>query len=483
MLKIRKLFQKAGSAVLAAALLTGAVSAVLLPLSQSTVQVSAAVTSDNLYSYREGRSEGKFGAVVDKITPKSAKVTLPKTLDRYDVVEVQGRTTDSAVWNVFGSASNDSVKLVSLPSGLAKIGRYAFIHCTALQTVNVPYGVTAIGDRAFAGCSSLKGITLSATVKTLGSGAFDHSGIRTIKVNNPNLDISEAKIPKNATVIAEYDSKAHEYVSAENMKGADFTFQEIVVPTISQTEIALGMKNDGKTDSCKLSAYALSKETNTYEKISWRSSDTKVITVKQDGTVTAVGKGTASVIVSTESGGQRSCKVTVRNAPIDIVLTKGILTLGVGEKFTIGSAIDSGAACCKRVYRSSNSSILKMNRTEWVGEFTAMKTGTAWITVRTYNGLESTCRVTVKPAPTSVKLSQKNLTLKVGQTATLSAIIPNGTGCASRTFTSSNNNIAKMTKTNWTGSFIAVRPGTAVITVRTYNGKTDKRMVKVVAIE
>ena len=48
------------------------------------------------------------------------------------------------------------------------------------------------------------------------------------------------------------------------------------------------------------------------KKVSWRSSDTKVVIVDSDGKVTAVGKGTAKITVITEDGGKTAtCDVTV----------------------------------------------------------------------------------------------------------------------------------------------------------------------------
>ncbi len=160
-------------------------------------------------------------------------------------------------------------------------------------------------------------------------------------------------------------------------------------------------------------------------------------------------------------------------------MTKGILTIGVGEKYSVNSGVNEGAAAAKRTCRTSNSSIVKMTRTDWQGDFYGVKPGTSYVTVRTYNGKESTCKVTVKAAPTSVAISRKTLTMKVGQTASLSCTIPTNAGCATRTFRTSNSSVVKMTKTNWTGSFTAVKPGTSYITVRTYNGKESSCKVTV----
>ncbi len=240
--------------------------------------------------------------------------------------------------------------------------------------------------------------------------------------------------------------------------------------TVTAKEISLS-KNQmslGKGESVKLTA-TVSGLSN--KSVSWRTSNSKILTVDKNGNVKAVNNGTAWITARTTNGLEKSCKITVKNAPSKVTLTKGILTIGVGEKYSVNSGVNNGAAAAKRTYRTSNSSIVKMTRTDWQGDFVGVKPGVAYVTIRTYNGKESTCKVTVKAAPTSVTISKKTLTMKVGQTATLSCSVPSNAGCATRTFRSSNNNIVKMTKTNWTGSFKAMKPGTAYVTVRTYNGK------------
>lgn len=247
----------------------------------------------------------------------------------------------------------------------------------------------------------------------------------------------------------------------------------------SSVSLNFGQMSLGLGETVKLTATVA--PSNAYDKsVKWRTSNPKVLTVDQQGNVKTVGKGTAWITVRTVNGLEKSCKITVKAAPTKVDLSKGVLTLGVGEKYSVSSSINDGAACSKRTYRSSNGNIVKMTRTNWVGDFVAVKPGVAYVTVRTYNGLEKACKVTVKPAPTSVTISKKTLTLKVGQTASLSCWTNEGSGCASRTFSSSNSSIVKMTKTNWTGEFKALRTGTAYVTVKTYNGKTSTCKVTVI---
>ena len=213
--------------------------------------------------------------------------------------------------------------------------------------------------------------------------------------------------------------------------------------------------------------------------LTWTTSNSKIVTVS-NGKITGKANGTATITAKTNNGKTAKCTVTVKNAPSKVTLSKGILTLGVGEKYSLTSTIPDGSAAETRVYRTSNSSIVKMTRTYWQGEFVAQKPGVAYVTVRLYNGKESTCKVTVKKAPASVNLNKTSMTLKVGQSASLSAVIPSDAGCATRTFRTSNSSVVKMTKTNWTGQFKAMKKGTAYVTVRTYNGKEKSCKVTVV---
>ncbi len=60
---------------------------------------------------------------------------------------------------------------VVLGGGIEKIGAYAFVYCTELETVDIR-NATAIGDMAFYGCASLKTVKGLNSVKSIGAYAF-----------------------------------------------------------------------------------------------------------------------------------------------------------------------------------------------------------------------------------------------------------------------------------------------------------------------
>ena len=65
-----------------------------------------------------------------------------------------------------------TVKKMSIPSSVTKIGNYAFCNCTNLTFIELPSGVTSLGSYAFNGCTNLSSLTLPSGVKEIWSSAF-----------------------------------------------------------------------------------------------------------------------------------------------------------------------------------------------------------------------------------------------------------------------------------------------------------------------
>ena len=65
-----------------------------------------------------------------------------------------------------------TLKEVTLPDSIKRIGRAAFYGCTNLKSITLPQNLTAIEDNAFNECSSLTSITLPDSVTSIGECAF-----------------------------------------------------------------------------------------------------------------------------------------------------------------------------------------------------------------------------------------------------------------------------------------------------------------------
>ncbi len=170
--------------------------------------------------------------------------------------------------------------------------------------------------------------------------------------------------------------------------------------SISKTTITL-VEGDSETLSVTVSP-----STATNKSVSWSSSRPDVATVDEDGKVTAVKAGSATVIVITTDGSKTAkCDVTVEPRPIPVAgisLDKSSLELVEGEESSLIATIAPSDASNKTfTWSSSNSQVATVDDN---GKVKAIAPGTATITATTADGGKTaTCVVSVeaKPIPVS----------------------------------------------------------------------------------
>lgn len=130
----------------------------------------------------------------------------------------------------------------------------------------------------------------------------------------------------------------------------------------------------------------------------------------------------------------------------------------------------------KVTYKSSNSKKVKVDNKK--GTVKGVKRGEATVTVTSSKGVQIKCAVTVKKAPSKVSLSKNSMTIMVEDERDIKVKLPSGTASRNLTWSSSNPGVAKFY--DYHGTIRANAPGTAIITVKTYNGKKATCKVTVV---
>lgn len=191
-----------------------------------------------------------------------------------------------------------------------------------------------------------------------------------------------------------------------------------------------------------------------YRGIAYQSSNPSVVTVSDSGKITAVSYGNATITATLNNGTSATC---------DIIVCSGKVTMGVGEKYSFkfeGSF----------TWRSSNGSVAYVKGKK----IYAVGTGKAALVGTSSNGTSVTINVTVKSAPSAIKVKSRSLFLAVGKSANLKAKIQSGTSFYGLTYKSSKPSVVSVTDK---GIVTAKRPGKATITIKTYNGK--KMTVKI----
>ena len=138
--------------------------------------------------------------------------------------------------------------------------------------------------------------------------------------------------------------------------------------------------------------------------ITWKSSDNSVAKVSDDGTVTAVSKGTATITAESVNGKTAECEVSVIIPVTSITLDKTLLTLSVNnddqKSYTLTATIKPADADNATItWSSSDKTVATVDEN---GKVTAIDKGTSTITIEV-GGKRETCIVTViKRTPAEV---------------------------------------------------------------------------------
>ena len=199
----------------------------------------------------------------------------------------------------------------------------------------------------------------------------------------------------------------------------------------------------------------------------WSSSDETVATVNAQGVVTGLKEGTATIKVQVGTF-TATCDVTVSEIHANEIKvaedTPSTLYKGQSHKLNVKVLPEDTTDDVELIYESSDDAVATVSAD---GTVTAVKEGTAQITIKTADGRISTVyEVTVKEIPLQKIVFQEEVTpLEEGKTAQL-AILYNPadtTDAKDATWSSSDESVATI---NQNGLLTAVKAGKATITAK-----------------
>lgn len=349
------------------------------------------------------------------------------------------------------------------------------------------------------------------------------------KEKDKSVAVTEVRLDKSATTLVEGDTEElMATVMPENAtdKGIEWKSSDESVATVSQTGLVTALKegssaitvitNDGgfkatcdvtvnkkviavtgvvlgKTELTLVEgeeeklAVAVTPENATDKSVVWESSNKSAAAVSQDGLVTAVEEGKATITVKTNDGGfSASCEVTVKKKVIAVTgvkLSAASMTLREGDRGKLTVTVEPANATNKNVkWWTSDLDIVSVGSTLGgsTGYVEARKAGTATVTVKTEDGeFSASCEITVekKEVPvTGIALEQSSLLLPVGNTYALKAHVqPSNATDQDIKWRSSNGGVATVDQT---GKVTAVAAGTVDI-LATLAGKFARCTVQV----
>lgn len=157
--------------------------------------------------------------------------------------------------------------------------------------------------------------------------------------------------------------------------------------SISGKTITIGVREKVKLQALVSPANAADKA------VTFRSSNSKIVSVGAGGTVTGKKKGSARITAVTANGKSCTIKVKVKKAPTKLKLGAVKKTLKRNKKYKIKTVIPKKMASYHLTYKSSRSRVASVSSN---GTVTAKRKGTAVITVQTYNKKKARIKITVK---------------------------------------------------------------------------------------
>ena len=186
----------------------------------------------------------------------------------------------------------------------------------------------------------------------------------------------------------------------------------VTVESISISPLSISLERD---KTYQLQAEVTPKEA-TEKKVSWSSSDTQVATVSENGLVTGVNRGTATV-TATAGGKSATCQVTVTWEVQSVTVSPATLTMTkVGETVQLTATVAPEGAG-EAVWSSSDEAVATVSSE---GLVTAVGQGNAIITA-TAGEKTATCEVTVEISIVEVEDGQATVQLGGGSQEELAA--------------------------------------------------------------
>jgi len=363
----------------------------------------------------------------------------------YDCDALESVEMDNSVTEIGGDTFNscDSLKNVKLSLKLTKISSNLFRDCASLEEIVIPYFVTTIEGNAFNASPKLSKVVTGEKLKNISTNAFSY----------PNKTVFYGKVGSYTETWA-------------NNNGYTFTENTTAATSVILRENTLTLAK-GKNAQLNLAI----DPADFADSITFKSSNTNIVTVDENGNIRAVGVGTATikVIVGKASA---SCKITVTQAITRISINAATRKLNVPETYQLSVAIFPEDASNKvLLWTSSNENVATVDEN---GLVTAIGNGVAIITATTTDGTNHSvsCTVTVidpnNIPVTSIKLNRTDLTLNALDVAQLVATVaPNDAANKALIWTSSDESVATVDEN---GVITAIGKGNAVITVTAADG-------------
>ena len=309
------------------------------------------------YSFNESRTEVTVTYKAYKTASYQGAVTIPERVVHSGVVYPVTAIGSGAF------SYSSTLTAVEIPNSIRTIGDHAFASCTGLQSIVVPNSVESLGrcafhtckaltsavvgnavpvidEYCFQYCSSLTEVVIGASVRLLAVKAFfDCPRLKKVTclpttppAMNATYSLSDETYQGGTLYVPGASLQAYK---ADNYWGRFKNFVNMTQATSLTLDCTLLTLKNGAQHQF----VATVMPADASPAVSWTTSDAAVVAVEQNGMVTAVGAGLATITATAldGSGVSASCQVRVISMGMQ---TDNVLTLPESEQVQTGKGFE-----------------------------------------------------------------------------------------------------------------------------------------------
>ncbi|MBQ2433703.1 MAG: Ig-like domain-containing protein, partial [Clostridia bacterium] len=410
----------------------GKITVVKAPTSVQISKTDIRISEIDTYQLSMQLSSGSIGAYTWTSMDENVAV-----VDQNGLITAKGfGSTDVVVTTYNGKAATCKVKV-----------------CYEPESISFPEGDVTVGE--------LASVTVKAELGEDYIGEIEYaSGNESVAAVDAQTGVVTGVLAGETTIIAK---------TVNRKTGAEIVgvCRVVVTPAPARVEILTKVTTIGYKEKVKIEAVTYDAAGNIIDgQLKLATSNSRYVQVNSMMEMYGAYRGSATVGVIAYNGVFASVKITVASAPASINLSSTTLNLIIGnEPVKLTATLPSGTAS-QISWETEDETIASVDAD---GNVTPVSYGTVHVRAVAFNGKYKICTVNVYEAPKSVTLSEHEISLGAEQTFVIKAAL-NEHAAGEITFESSNKAIAAI---DADGKITAVKEGTATITARTYNGKTD----------
>ena len=297
-------------------------------------------------------------------------------------------------------------------------------------------------------------IKLVATIKP------DNATNKTISWSSSNTSV--ATINGDGEITALAGGNATIYAKAGEVSASCQVTVTVAVESITLDKVSITLSEEQTT----VITATVNPSDASDKTVAWSSSNSSVASVDQNGQVTAVAEGTAT-ITAKAGGKSATCSVSVQKKIVPVTsisLNKASINLNKGQGETLIATVKPDNATDKTVsWSSSDNAIATVDQ---YGKVTAVAGGSATIYAKA-GEVSASCQVTVTVAVESITLSLSSANVFIGDTITIEAhISPDNATNKTIIWTSDNANVANVVN----GVVTGISVGSTIIRAISENG-------------